>query len=108
MDHTLQMIARGTLPVVSIREGVKGMSQSIVTFENGYKASVINDGYGSDEGLYEMAILDSSGTIDYTTPITDDVLGHLTEADVMKYLKQISELPNESINVKTAIQSSNT
>lgn len=29
----------------------------------------------------------------YTTPITNDVLGHLTEEDVTKYMKQVQKLP---------------
>jgi hypothetical protein len=95
MNQNLEMFIKATIPIISIEQGVKGMSQAMVTFDNGYKASVINDGYGKEDGLYEIAILDSSDNIDYTTPITDDVLGHLTEADVLKYLKQISELPNE-------------
>lgn len=107
MNDVIKMFVKATLPVVSIEQGCKG-THTLITFENGYKGSVITDGYGADEGLYELAVVDSTGDIDYTTHITDDVIGYLTEADVMKYLKQISELPNESINVKTAIQSSNT
>lgn len=61
-------------------------------FPNGYGASVINDGYGADEGLYELAVLDRNGHLDYTTPITDDVLGYLTADEVAKALDRIAAL----------------
>jgi hypothetical protein len=70
----------------------KGGHQARVTFANGYGASVINDGYGSP-GLYEIAVLDADGSIDYSTHITDDVLGYLDEADVTRVLGEIEELP---------------
>ena len=67
-----------------------------VHFSNGYGASVIwNDmSYGSDAGLYELAVLDRKGLC-YTTPITDDVIGYLTEDAVSELLEQIESLPIE-------------
>jgi hypothetical protein len=60
-------------------------------FSNGYGASVIRNSasYGNEEGLWEMAVLGTAGKIDYTTSITDDVLGYLTEDDVQNILEQI-------------------
>lgn len=79
---------------LKITERVTGKNgnQVRLTFENGYGASVINDGYGRKQGLYELAVL-LDGDICYTTPITEDVLGHLTEYDVIRTLKEISDLP---------------
>lgn len=91
MNDVIKMFVKATLPVVSIEQGHR-KEHTIITFENGYKGSVITDGIGADEGLYELAVLDSSGDIDYTTHITEDVLGYLTPEDLMRYLKQISEL----------------
>ena len=67
---------------------------SRITFENGYGASVVKGEYtyGGKDGLYELAVLDSNGDLTYSTPITNDVLGHLTEDDVTKVLEQIQSL----------------
>ena len=70
---------------------------SRIMFENGYGASVVRGEYtyGGDKGLYELAVLDSNGDLTYDTPITNDVLGHLSEDDVTEVLKEIQSLPNE-------------
>ena len=67
---------------------------SRIEFENGYGASVVKGEYtyGGKEGLYELAVLDSNGDLTYDTPITNDVLGHLSEDDVTKVLEQIQNL----------------
>lgn len=73
-------------------------TQQIYRFENGYGASVVRHSfsYGSAEGLFELAVLIFSSAdrwdITYATPITDDVLGYLTEEDVVKTLTQVKEL----------------
>ena len=67
-------------------------------FENNYGASVVkNDSsYGFEEDLWEMSVIkfDNNGDINllYDTPITDNVLGYLTDEKVVNYLKQIKEL----------------
>ena len=50
--------------------------------------------YGGNQDLYELAII-KDNAICYDTPITDDVIGYLTEDDVTKYLSQIQELKIE-------------
>lgn len=63
-------------------------------FDNGYGASVIDSGYGSSEGLLELAVTDAkTGHIVYDTPITGDVLGWLTPEDVEALLAKIAALP---------------
>lgn len=68
--------------------------QAVVQFSNGYGASIVQTPhtYGGLNGLYELAVFGKDGHITYDTPITDDVLGYLTEDDVTKTLKQIKEL----------------
>jgi len=66
-----------------------------------YGASVVCSQYshGGREGLYELAVIRWNDdkrddfTICYDTPITDDVLGHLTEQDVQDTLAKIDTLP---------------
>jgi hypothetical protein len=62
-------------------------------FENGYEASVVKSeySYGGRDGLYELAIF-KDGEICYDTPITDDVIGYLTEDDVTETFSKIQEL----------------
>jgi len=67
---------------------------SRMMFENGYGVSVVKTemSYGSKEGLYELAVLDSTGEITYDTPITTDVIGWLTEEKVTQTMKSVQEL----------------
>jgi hypothetical protein len=70
-----------------------------IQFDNGFGASIVKHqySYGGGDGLYEIAVLDSGGEITYTTPITNDVLGYLSEEDVERYVNEIKNLqPNES------------
>jgi hypothetical protein len=64
-----------------------------INFDNGYGASVVKSiySYGGNQGLYELAVI-KDNAICYDTPITDDVIGYLTEDDVNKYLGQIQNL----------------
>lgn len=71
-------------------------------FPNGYGVSVIrfttpfgSGSYGAEEGLYEVAILkglEEDWEICYDTPITDDVLGHISEEEVEVLLYEVENL----------------
>ena len=63
-------------------------------FENGYGASIVkhDTSYGGKQGLYEIAVLDSTGDLCYSTPITDDVIGWATEDKVLDTLHRIKML----------------
>jgi hypothetical protein len=65
-----------------------------MTFENGYGVSVVSHtySYGGKDGLFEIAVLDKDGNLTYDTPVTNDVIGYLTEEDVTDVLKQVQEL----------------
>jgi hypothetical protein len=79
-------------------------TQRLYKFENNYGASVVRFGwrkgigyasYTSNENEWELAIIRWKGDdfeLDYKTEIADDVLGHLTENEVEKVLKDISKL----------------
>jgi hypothetical protein len=64
----------------------------LVSFPNGFAGSVIDYGYGSDQGLFEVAVM-YRGHLCYSTPITSDVLGHLSPSSVTAVLEQIAALP---------------
>lgn len=80
------------------REGV----QYIFKFENGYGASVIKHegSYGHAQDLWELAVIkfyvndycDRDWGLDYDTPITDDVIGGLTDEEICELLQRIKEL----------------
>lgn len=69
-------------------------TQAIISFKNGYGASVITgaSAYTSVSKPYELSVLDKYGKITYATPITNDVIGHLNEIDVQKILNAIAAL----------------
>jgi hypothetical protein len=71
-----------------------GGVQAIERFDNGYGASVVCTPYtyGGKEGLYELAVLDNDGHLTYATPVTNDVLGYLSEQDVTEVLIKIQQL----------------
>ena len=67
---------------------------SRIVFDNGYGASVVRHeySYGGKDGLYELAVLSNEGELTYDTPITNDVLGYLTDKDVTEVLIKIQQL----------------
>jgi hypothetical protein len=68
--------------------------QARMTFENGYGVSVVSHtySYGGKDGLFEVAVLGKDGNLTYDTPVTNDVIGYLTEEDVTDVLKQVQKL----------------
>ncbi len=76
-----------------------GAVQKLYKFTNGYGASVVKGEhtYGGDEGLWELAVItfDTEGgfSLCYTTPITPDVEGHLTDDAIEVLLARIEALP---------------
>lgn len=83
-----------------------GGTQAKMFFPNGYGVSVIRAGsggfmsgsYGAEDGLYELAVIKGSAEnwkITYSTDITDDVVGSLTESDVSDIMVKVQELPTD-------------
>ncbi len=86
--------------------------QRLYRFHNGYGASVVrldrhspitnNFVYGShtnNEDEWDLVVIRWVGKkykLDYSTPITDDVLGHLTENLVEEILKKIKNLKRKN------------
>lgn len=82
--------------------------QAFHIFDNYYGVSVVRGQYthGGKKGLYELAVIhmgpeDKESRIMYDTPITSDVIGHLTPLGVTKVMKEVSELPLRKTNAIT-------
>ncbi len=70
-----------------------GGQRAKVVFDNGYHASVIRGGpFYTSDGTYEVAVMDENG-LTYDTPVTDDVLGYLSESELHTVLADIEALP---------------
>lgn len=74
---------------------VKGDHREKVVFPNGHGVSIIRNeySYGGRSGLFEVAVLGSDGQLDYSTAVTDDVIGHLNIEGVLDVMKQVADLP---------------
>ena len=70
----------------------------IFKFDNGYGASVIKNSvsYGHALDLFELAVIkftdEFTWDLCYTTEITDDVIGYLTNDGVLNLLEAIKNL----------------
>lgn len=97
-------------PVLERPHSELGGIQRLYRFANGYGASVVRGRgtYGEADGLWELAVVKwvPTGRCDhslegwsfrlcYDTPLTDDVLGWLSEAEVDAALERIETLEGE-------------
>jgi hypothetical protein len=82
------------LPFFPINDRFMVGKKARMAFENGYGVSVVSHtySYGGKDGLFEIAVLDKDGDLTYDTPVTNDVIGYLTEEDVTDVMKQVQEL----------------
>jgi|LauGreDrversion4_2_1035121.scaffolds.fasta_scaffold194912_4 hypothetical protein len=67
-------------------------------YTNGYGVSIACNefSYGGRDGLFEVAILkgdEDDYDLCYDTPITSDVIGHLTSEEVEEIIKDVKNLP---------------
>ena len=82
------------------KEETLGGIQYRFKFDNGYGSSVVKHlgSYGHDRDLWELAVIwyshpeEDIWDLTYDTDITDDVIGYLTDKEVIIILKQINEL----------------
>ncbi len=85
-----------TLPECLDENGESEVSDLPVrfAFPNGFGASVIREfsGVGESLELFEIAVLNRRGDLEYCTDVTDDVLRYLTSAAVVLNLWKISRL----------------
>jgi len=73
-----------------------------IFFDNGYGVSVVRfkiynrySSYTNNENEWEVAVLfgnEKKWELTYNTPITNDVIGWLSEEDVTEIMKKVQEL----------------
>lgn len=66
-------------------------------FPNKYGVSIVchSYSYGGNVGLYELAVLEGNPTnyrLTYDTPVTNDILGYLSEAEVDEICSEVEKL----------------
>jgi hypothetical protein len=67
-------------------------TQRLYRFDNGYGASVVRHEYSYGTELAVIRWDGSDFDLNYDTPLTNDVIGHLTESEVGDLLRRISKL----------------
>lgn len=75
-------------------------------FPNGYGISVVRfmtiagiyGSYTDNENEWEVAVLKRNYGICYDTPITDDVIGHLSDEEVTEVMQKIQQLDHAETN----------
>lgn len=78
-----------------LTRSLNGGTQKIYRFDNGYGASVINSymSYGTELAVIKFIDEDNDRfNLTYSTPITDDVIGYLTESELEDTLGRIQAL----------------
>jgi hypothetical protein len=70
-------------------------------FDNGYGASIIKHwgSFGFEDDKFELGVLlwdDNNHCLCYDTEVADNVLGHLSNKDVMDTLRKIKDLKKET------------
>ena len=70
------------------------IQRMLLTYESGYKLSIVRGvgTYGYHHGLFEIAILDPIGEFHRLKGWEDDVLGWLTQEEVLKYVDIVGHL----------------
>ena len=66
-------------------------SHNYYYFPNGYGASVISNGYGSSDNLFELCLLKGDSPFYIADTMFADVIGYLTSGQVMDILQNISQ-----------------
>jgi hypothetical protein len=105
---TTELVPAASLPELAERLNFQvlrrprplGGEQTLARFANGYGISAVRGigTYGTDSGLWELAVLQFNGPgwedfeLTYDTPITDDVIGWLDEAEVAAIAQRVAAL----------------
>ena len=75
--------------------------QVLITFKNGWQASVVRGPYtyGGPEGMWELGVFSPTGGLNYENPATpDDVVGWLSDDAVTAKLAAVASFTDETIH----------
>ena len=73
-----------------------GGSRIEMQFPNGFGVSIVRfpGSYGYDDGLLELAVIDSDGHLHYDNPVADgDVRGYLTPEEALVLVEEVRNFP---------------
>lgn len=96
MSHSEEIVSLGLTALpddweVKIEPTLFGGWHAAIAFPNGRGASVIHHEYSHD---VELAVLGFDGRLDYSTPITNDVIGWETRESLLEHLHAVAALPS--------------
>ena len=57
-----------------------------------HEPNIICHSYGGDDGLWEVALINPDGNIDYDTPITDDVIKCYSVEEVNEIINRVQNI----------------
>lgn len=75
--------------------------QVLITFKNGWQASVVRGPYtyGGPEGLWELGVFSPTGSLNYENPVTpDDVVGWLSDLSVSAKVAEVAKFNDQVIH----------
>jgi|688.fasta_scaffold1041404_1 hypothetical protein len=91
LDEIFAMVSLHPEARMDVASKWNGSRNVRITFKNGYGASIIWDGYGKEWGLMEVGVT-LDGSLCYTTPLADDVMGYIKRDELFGILTDISIL----------------
>ena len=98
-ENTQQILNDGSILSVRILEipGLAPATRYRAKYPNGYEVSIVNHGnsYGHREGLWEVALMHGE---DFVSLGNDNVMGWLTEDDVIEVCELVKNTREESPN----------
>lgn len=92
-DNLNQFVAAVGVPVTGVEILDRGFHDLLrVTFANGWTASIFKETpvLGETEPLYELAVIDCNGSLNYHNPLTTDVLRYQTYEEILLSMRIMS------------------
>ncbi len=93
LPMTAILYTPGVSEVISLRDASNNGYVWKIKLDNGRGLSVAHHVYAScTTKTFEVAVMDKDGDLDYSTPITGDVLTHVTPSELLIYVRWAASL----------------